>query len=123
MGWRGNKFEALRYWAKIACVVVFAGPIVFGLTSRAQTPDPAKVDKLIELLSDPSIKSWLVQQAKQAPPAPAAAQESPSMMLSSYVTMIRQHFGTLSDAIPQLPAQFTRAWNILLAELESAQLL
>jgi small-conductance mechanosensitive channel len=83
----------------------------------AQTAPPQeKIDKLVELLSDPQIKTWLEERAKTPPPAPAATGGVPT--LSTVIASIRAHIQHLLAAIPTLPAQFERMRNILAVEFE-----
>ena len=117
-GWHG-RFLALRPLVVLLCQILWASwPAA---AAAAETPAPEKVDKLIELLSDPAVKAWLDQQAKQAP-APVAPEETSAMLLGQ-VEMIRQHIATLLDTIPLLPAMFERAWIIFGLEFEGDQLL
>ena len=40
--------------------------------AQSATPPPDKIDRLLELLSDPDVKAWLAaQDDKAAPPPPA----------------------------------------------------
>src|SRR3954470_15630105 len=72
----------------------------FGLATRAHaqatTPPPDKIDRLIELLSDPDVKAWLAaQDGKQATPPPVDTGAGESAMapaeLSSALDLIRMH--------------------------------
>ena len=119
----GKGFLPACQTVKMFFFAILALALLFGLGARAQTPEPEKVDKLIELLSDPAVKSWLENQSKHGAATATAEPDSPSMMLSSQVTMIREHLQALLNTIPLLPAQFDRAWNILLLEFEGNQLL
>ena len=124
MGLNGEGFLSVLHRVKMLVFAVLALIMLFGIGARAQTPQPEKVDKLIELLSDPAVKSWLEDPSKHSTVAAATAEpDSPALMLSSQVTMIREHFEMLLNTIPLLPAQFDRAWNILLLEFEGNQLL
>jgi len=108
-------------------VLLVAAALAFtagSLHAQSTTPPPDKIDRLIELLSDPDVKAWLAaQDAKQATPPPAtAAGEGQSAMapatISSALDMIRAHVRGMIDAIPTLPAQFERARIILGLEFE-----
>ena len=81
--------------------------------AQATTPHPDKIDRLLELLSDPDVKAWLAAQgdhAAPAPPPPAAAGDGSMGMapagISSALDMIRGHIKEMEDAVPTLPAQF-----------------
>ena len=91
----------------------FGGPVA------AETPPPAKVEQLLDILSDPEVRTWLEAQSKSLPavaPQPEAARDG--AMMSSGLAMIRSHAEGLIRAFPALPAQFERARNILLAEFQ-----
>ncbi len=92
----------------------FAGPAL------AQTPPPAKVERLIEVLSDPEVRAWLDQQLKSNAPVPIApsATTKEAAMMSTGLTMIRAHGADLIRAFPGLPAQFDRARGILMREFQ-----
>src|SRR4026208_2552144 len=86
------------------------------LSAAAETsPPPAKVDQLIELLSDPAIKSWLKEQvtSDRQKQAAASADTTQHPMLSSTLASIREHGQSLLSAIPELPAEIERARTIL----------
>ena len=114
--------------ARIYAIVMFFSLVLTGsgLSAAAQTtPPPEKVDTLIELLSDPAIKSWLKEQVtsdrqKQTAASPDTTQHP---MLSSILASIREHVDSLLSAIPELPAQIERARTILSNEFETTGLL
>lgn len=95
---------------------------MFAAPALAQNPQPEKIDQLIQLLSDPAVKTWLETQAKPQA-APPEADSASGSLLSAELTMIRHHVQALADALPTLPAQFARAWLILMFEFEGAGLL
>ena len=110
---------------KTVCAVFLCALLTLSVPAVAQTPPPEKVDKLIELLSDPTVKTWLESQAKGTPTGPAIesqADPSATSMMSSRVASIRQHMQLLIEAIPRLPTMFMRAWNILLFEFQGSGL-
>jgi moderate conductance mechanosensitive channel len=89
----------------------------FGQTA-GQQPQPEKIKELIDLLSDPQVKSWLEQNVKAAPQA-AAETTASTPMLSTIIESIRGHIQNLLAAAPRLPAQFERTRIILLLEFKS----
>jgi moderate conductance mechanosensitive channel len=97
----------------------FAGP------APAQTPPPAKVEQLIEVLSDPEVRAWLDQQLASNAPLPVAPSTGmkDAAMMSTGLTMIRAHGEELVRAFPGLPAQFDRAHVILMREFQEHGLL
>lgn len=99
--------------------------LVLSAPSAAQTPPPEKIDKLIELLSDPSVKTWLENQAKGGTPAaaaPAQVDQSMTSLLSSRFAAVHQHIQSLIAAMPGLSAQFNRAWIIFHLEFQDSGL-
>jgi len=90
----------------------------------AQSPPPQKIDALIELLNDPTVKAWLAEQKKKS--AAAETTQSPTVdvpPLSDLLARIRVHLHEIAAAIPRLPAQFERAWIILLLEFKDEGLI
>ncbi len=106
----------------VLLIVAVLAATLFGLAgfAAAQSPPPEKVEQLIDILSDPAVKAWLVQQTQTPPPAPFT--ETPpadaTSLLSTVLAMIKNHGQTLIEAFPRLPAQFERARNIFLVEFE-----
>lgn len=106
----------------VLLIVAVLAATLFGLAgfAAAQSPPPEKVEQLIDILSDPAVKAWLVQQTQTPPPAPVT--ETPpadaTSLLSTVLAMIKNHGQTLIEAFPRLPAQFERARNIFLVEFE-----
>ncbi|WP_368910978.1 mechanosensitive ion channel family protein [Taklimakanibacter deserti] len=110
--------------------ILFLGALVaFALPSWAQTqqaPPPEKVDQLIKLLADPTVKDWLSRQVQATtPPAVVApadagtqanAQGTERSMVSTTLERIKQHLGRLAMAWPGLPAKYQRAKDILMVE-------
>src|SRR5262245_12560094 len=93
----------------------------YGFAAEQTSPPPEKVDKLIELLSDPAIKTWITKQvaSDQAAQTIAAVEAAQQPMLSGVLASIRQHVELLLSAVPDLPSQFERAAIILLLEFET----
>src|SRR5262245_23918927 len=109
--------------ALLAIALLCAAVAASAVHAQSPTPPPDKIDRLIELLSDPDVKAWLAaQDAKQPAPPPADAGGGESAMapagLSSALDTIRHHIDEEAAAIPTLPAQFDRAWTILGLEFE-----
>jgi small-conductance mechanosensitive channel len=107
-------------WIRLLCrcsilVLLLAVPAPL----QAQTPAPAaeKVDRLLELLSDPEIKTWLADQNKKNTAAPQPANDG-TPTLSVVLRSIRSHIQSIIAAVPRLPAQFERMWIILNLEFQ-----
>jgi small-conductance mechanosensitive channel len=88
-------------------------------STPADQDQPAKVQQLLELLSDPAVQSWIQQQAKMkaAFPADPAAGRTPAEYLSNRLTAIRRHLAALADTLPRLPDELARTNANLRAEL------
>jgi small-conductance mechanosensitive channel len=113
----------------IVALLFLAGAIAGTTNALAQSapPPPDKIDRLLELLSDPDVKTWLAAQGdKAATPPPAEAGGGMNAMapagISSALDMIRGHIDEMADAVPTLPAQSARAWTILDLEFEGVGL-
>jgi small-conductance mechanosensitive channel len=117
--------------------MLLAGLIAMPISALAQdaTPaaaPPAKVQELLQLLDDPSVREWLSQHqtgtAAQQPAAPtaepaAAAEMGPSNYFANRVAAMRAHISALVAALPKLPAEFERAGIILSLEFQERGLL
>ncbi|AZL58737.1 mechanosensitive ion channel family protein [Tabrizicola piscis] len=91
----------------------------FAGSAVAQVQPPAKVEQLLEVLSDPEVRAWLDAQLaapSAAVPQPGAADAASQM--SSVLARIRNHAEALIHAFPTLPAQMARARDILLVEFK-----
>ena len=113
----------------IVALFILAGFVAGMANALAQsaTPPPDKIERLLELLSDPDVKNWLAAQGDKAaapPPAEAAGGESAMAPagISSALDMISGHIKEMEDAVPTLPRQFGRAWTILELEFEGVGL-
>lgn len=82
----------------------------------AQEPPSAKLEQLLEVLSDPEVKAWVELQAKATPAVPQPDAAPADRMITRSLDMIRTHGELLIGAFPALPAQFQRARDILLIE-------
>ena len=82
-------------------------------------PPPEKLSQLIELLSDPAIKDWVVKQA-QSPAVPAEPASKSGAMeesaVSAMLAHIKSHLERLAAAVTRLPQEFERARDIMMLE-------
>jgi len=104
----------------LLAVLLAAAPSVRAQTNPAAEPPPEKVDQLIKLLADPSVRDWLAKQLPAATAPDASAAETPpameQSMVSSTLDRIRHHLGRIAMAWPALPAKFERTSDILMVE-------
>jgi moderate conductance mechanosensitive channel len=98
---------------------LFSGAV--SVLAQSSAPPPEKVDRLVELLSDPEVKAWLDAQGEKATPSTADPRR-PGMMAPAGITSVldstRAHIEEMIRAVPLLPGQFARAWTILQLEFQ-----
>jgi small-conductance mechanosensitive channel len=114
-----------RHWLGLLGFLAMLGT---GLPTQAQTSDvpagpPPKVQELLRLLDDPSVRDWVAQQkapdnAQAAAPAASGDMMAPSSYMDRRLVEIRQHIGNLVMAVPNMPSEFARARDILMVEFE-----
>ncbi len=117
-----RRFGLLAILSVLFAVHFAMVPAASGQTNPATQPPPEKVDQLIKLLADPSVRDWLAKQAPAANPAGAALPVDSGTagmdqsMVSSTLDRIKQHVGRIAAAWPGLPAKFGRTSDILMVE-------
>ncbi|TXR46335.1 mechanosensitive ion channel family protein [Phyllobacterium endophyticum] len=106
--------------AKASVLLALSLALSWGSPSPAQTaaapPPPAKVEELIKLLDDPEIKAWI--NTKGAPPP--AAEESAVPSASDFMVWsnaVRAHLRGIGQAIPAVPAEFSKARALIMTEI------
>jgi small-conductance mechanosensitive channel len=91
-------------------------------TAEAQRADPAvtaDVRELLRLLNEPSVRSWLAAELKNAPAArPAEFERSASSLFAQRLAFTRARLDRLGAAVPALPQEFRKAAAVLGAELQ-----
>ena len=83
---------------------------------KAETAPPAEIDALMSLLADPKVQAWLKEQhaTEAAAPAPRKTEiDSPAEMMSARVEAVREHMAGMVDAMPEMPAEYARAADLL----------
>jgi small-conductance mechanosensitive channel len=117
-----RRFGLLPLLGVLFAALFTIAPPAWGQTSPGAEPPPEKVDQLINLLADPSVKEWLTKQV-QAANAPAADTQplasSAGMeqsMVSSALDRIKRHVERIAAAWPGLPAKFERTSDIMMVE-------
>ncbi len=93
-----------------------AAPTVKSTKPKAETAPPAEIDALMSLLADPKVQAWLKEQhaTEAAAPAPRKTQiDSPAEMMSARVEAVREHMAGMVDAMPEMPAEYARAADLL----------
>jgi moderate conductance mechanosensitive channel len=114
---------------RIGLILLLGALIACALPAWAQTPQappPEKVDQLIKLLADPTVKEWLSQQvqATNPPAVTASAEVGPSAdtqgmepsMVSMALDRIKRHLKGLAKAWSELPGKYQRTKDILMVE-------
>ena len=85
----------------------------------ANSPPPAKVQQLIDLMGDPEVKKWLETRSP-----PAAAEDSGSSVaeqIASREARIRDHIASLKAALPRIPQELAQAGNIVSTDVNSGR--
>jgi small-conductance mechanosensitive channel len=93
-----------------------------GAQHVASPPEPpAKVNELLQLLGDPSVRGWLDERRAALPaagPAPQEAVDGMSHQLAGRVDAMQGHLRALLGALPSLPDGVGGALTVLSRELE-----
>jgi small-conductance mechanosensitive channel len=87
---------------------------------------PSQVHQLIELLDDPTVRTWMDQQRAARnlhQIAPVRTQAPLSTFTATQLALLRQHIQTLAAALPTLPGEFRQTGSILLGELRDWELI
>ena len=92
-----------------ACLLLCVSIGAVSAQAEPPAPPPAKAEQLLDLLADPEVKAWL--EAK-APPAAADSEMAMADQLGSWETALRNRIAALGAAIPRVPEEFARAWDI-----------
>jgi len=115
-----------RCLLRLAAILALAFAGFSGAAAQAPgatTPGdaPPKVQELLELLDDESVRGW-IRARRVAPDPPAAAEPpadaTPAGYMAKRAVVVRQHFASLAAALPQLPAAFARAGGALAEEFD-----
>ncbi|WP_374651727.1 mechanosensitive ion channel family protein [Dongia sp.] len=107
-------------------IICFAAPVFAQSRDLPQVNMPAQVQELLRLLDDPAIRDWVAAQRDTAVPdaaKPVTEEMSPSSYVDTRLAQIRRHIAGLIATVPNLPAEFARACDILMVEFESRGLL
>lgn len=76
---------------------------------------PAKVQQLIELLSDPEVRQWLTARQTTAP----AAAMPPAGYSSRLLAVIRRHLSGMRGAVPRVVPEWMAARERIAAEMQN----
>ncbi len=107
--------------------------------AEGTTATPAQVQELLKLLADPGVQHWIAEHqsaaaSSAATPAPEGAGDGTGDMagmsgamgvqedLSHRLTVIREHLRGVVAAIPELPAEFSRAHAIIMSAVSESGL-
>jgi small-conductance mechanosensitive channel len=109
----------LRLLAVLLVALVFADAATAQPEPRPAEP-PAKVQDLLQLLGDPTVRAWLAERGAAPASVPVRTEAEPEMAgrMASRLAAIRVHLRALAAALPSLPAEIGRALNVLKLELE-----
>jgi len=110
-----------RLFGALALVIAFTAPLHAASPPAPPADQDAKVRELLKLLDDPQVQAWIkTEAAGQVPQAEAKPDTSGEIedRISARFTAIREHLKGLLTVIPELPAQFQRAFRALSRETE-----
>ncbi|MBB3149636.1 small-conductance mechanosensitive channel [Phyllobacterium trifolii] len=108
--------------AKVSILLVLSIALLWAsfTTSQAQKayapPPPGKVEELIKLLDDPEIKAWIT--TKDNPPPVAEVPDAPTAGdFMVWSNAVRAHLHGIGQAIPAVPAEFSKARSMIMTEI------
>jgi small-conductance mechanosensitive channel len=110
----------------VSFLIVLLGSLLLALGSAlAQTTQPPpplssaeKLDQLIDLLGDPEMQAWLRTKAAESSPI---EEISVASRLSRMEALYRDHLASLGNAIPRIPAELSRAANIVATDVNAGR--
>ncbi|HEY7687569.1 MAG TPA: hypothetical protein VH835_02705, partial [Dongiaceae bacterium] len=113
-------------WLSIlpVALVLWAGAAQAQEAAPAAEAPPAKVQELLQLLDDPTVREWLAQRqsgtaaAEQPAPPPAESSASASGYFAGRIAAIQRHIAGLAAALPTLPEQLAAAGHNLSSEVQ-----
>ena len=111
-------FHGTRLLAPLLAALFLALP---GLAQDAAPPPPAQVHALLDLLADPTVRTWIEQQRAGAPPAVKPSVDevgAESARLAAALDRIRASLRATAAALPGLPDELALAFGILRLEFE-----
>jgi small-conductance mechanosensitive channel len=123
---RGTRLSLLRWLYLLLPLLCLATPIQAASPPPATAADqPAKVRELLGLLGDPQVQEWIKAQqaAHEAKPAAPTGEAKSADLLAGRLAGIRAHMQALIAIAPQMPAQFQRAADAVLAETQGRGLI
>jgi len=99
---------------------ILAAALLIGAQPAAAQPAPEKVKELVQLLADPDVQRWIVQQRGAPAPvqgASAATDPGGDAMMSGQIDAIRTHLAALQGAFPKVPGALAEASERVHAEM------
>src|SRR5215203_3540369 len=98
-----------------ALLVGFAGGSFGAEGPSEQRAAPAKVQQLLGLLEDPSVRTWIEEQ--RTPKQARSERAVTASELAARIVAAREHFTSLARALPRLPGEVRGAAERLLEDL------
>lgn len=94
---------------------VLATPVL----AQVSAPAPEKVDQLLGLLDDPTVKEWLAARRAQPPAEEAAVPpvDSDQGMMSSALDRVKAHLTRLAHTWPLMPQRFDTARQVVMKDV------
>lgn len=102
--------------------ILFIFPVLSApALAQVSAPAPDKVEQLLDLLDDPTVKEWLA--ARRAPAAAAADDaavpvvDSEQGMMSSALDRVKAHLTRLAHTWPLIPQRFDTARQVVMKDV------
>ncbi len=104
-------------WSGWLLSALLVGALLLGCEAKAQAPaepTPEQVKSLLQLLSDPVVKSWIERESKSSPAPPpeselAADETSISGYVEAQMVAAHDHVAELAAAAPGVPGEWAGA--------------
>ncbi|AOF90109.1 mechanosensitive ion channel family protein [Sinorhizobium sp. RAC02] len=89
--------------------------------AQVSPPAPDKVEQLLDLLDDPTVKDWLAARRTQAPAgdvtAAAPADDTDRGMMSSALERVKGHLTRLAHSWPLMPQRFDTVRQVVMKDV------
>lgn len=91
--------------------------------AQPSSSPPENVQRFVELIADPDVQKWLLQQADAAPTAerPIAPHSEPDISFADFTMRFRSHMAGLFEASRSFPSQTMQAADFLDQEIEESR--
>ncbi len=105
----------------LVLAVLVCGLPAFAQTVVADTAQTEKVQRFLELVDDPQVRSWLLSAKSATAPATPAVVAEELVSYADFATTFRVHAGRLLEGLQAFPAETGKAAAVLQKELETSR--